>query len=56
VTVAMIQTQMDGGSEFGEVDYSLITSFARLGLEAEAHIDSTDLSDEMIAAMEMLNS
>ncbi len=56
VTVAMIQTQMDGGGEFGEVDYSLVTSFERLGLEAEAHIESTEASDEMIAAMKMLNS
>jgi HD-like signal output (HDOD) protein len=56
VTVAMIQTQMDGGSEFGDVDYSEITSFARLGLEAEAHIESTDLSAEMEAAMDMLNA
>ncbi len=54
VTVAMLQTQMDGGGEFADIDYSKVSSFKRLGLEAEEHIESTDLSEEMEAAMEML--
>ncbi len=56
VTVAMLQTQMDGGGEFVDVDYSNVSAFTRLGLEVEEHIESTDLSEEMEAAMEMLAS
>ena len=55
VTVAMIQTQMHAGGEYSEIDYSSVTSFTRLGLEAEAHIESTGLSAEMESAMKMLS-
>jgi HD-like signal output (HDOD) protein len=55
VTVAMMQTQMDDQGHFGEVDCAQVTSFARLLLEPETHVESTDLSAEMEAAMQMFN-
>lgn len=56
VTVAMLQTQMDGDGEFADIDYTNVSAFKRLGLEADEHIESTDLSEDMEAAMEMLTN
>ena len=55
VTVAMLQTQMDNEDSVN-IDYAAVTSFKRLGLEADAHIESTELDEEMDAAMEMLSN
>lgn len=57
VTVAMIQSHMgDNENDFANIDYSQIKAFTRLGLEADSHIESEDLSEEMQAAMEMLGN
>lgn len=56
VTVAVLQSHMGCESEMGQVDYSKVTAFNRLGLEADNHIEFEDLSDEMEAAMQMLNA
>jgi len=55
VTVAMLQSYMGTDSDLGNVDYSQVSSFARLGLVAEEHINSTDVSEEMEEAMRLLN-
>ena len=52
VTVSMLQSYMDTDTEWGKIDYSKVTAFKRLGLEAE---DSEDLSEEMSNATQMLN-
>ncbi len=56
VTVAMLQSYMGSESEMAEVNYEQVTAFKRLGIEADSHIESTDLSEDMEAAMEMLNA
>lgn len=55
VTVAMLQSYMGSDSEWSEVDYQKVTSFARLGVEADSHINSTDLSEEMEEAANLLS-
>lgn len=56
VTVAMLQSYMGSEDEMGDIDYQGVKAFARLGLEADSHIESTDLDEEMEAAMQMLNA
>jgi len=56
VTVAMLQSHMGTEGEWGDIDYHTVTSFGRLGLEADSHIESTDLSEEMEAAAKLLNA
>lgn len=56
VTVAMLQSYMGTDTAMGNVDYTQVTSFERLGLVAEEHINSTDISEEMEEAMKLLNS
>ena len=46
VTVAMLQSHMGNESEMSKVDYSHVTAFKRLGLEADSHIHSTEISEE----------
>jgi HD-like signal output (HDOD) protein len=55
VTVAMLQSYMGSEVEMGDIDYSQVTAFSRLGLEADSHIQSEDLSDEMAAAASLLS-
>ena len=38
------------------IDYSEVKAFGRLGLEADSHIESEDLSEEMKEAMQMLGN
>lgn len=54
VTVSMLQSYMDTDSELSKIDYTQVTAFKRLGLEAEEHIQSEDLSEDMNNAMQML--
>jgi len=56
VTVAMLQSYMGTETDMGNVDYSQVSSFERLGLVAEEHIHSTNVSEEMEEAMRLLNS
>jgi len=56
VTVAMLQSYMGTDTEMGNTDYSQVSSFERLGLVAEEHINSTDVNEEMEEAMRLLNS
>lgn len=56
VTVAMLQSYMGTDTKLGNVDYSQVRSFERLGLVAEEHIHSTDVSEEMEEAMLLLNA
>lgn len=56
VTVAMLQSYMGSDTEMGNVDYSQVSAFERLGLVAEEHINSTDVSEEMEEAMRLLNA
>ncbi len=53
VTVALLQSHMGSDHYLSEVDYSQVTSFARLGLEADEPEDE-NLDDEMEAAMKLL--
>ncbi len=53
VTVALLQSHMGGDHYLSEVDYSEVTSFTRLGLEADEAEDE-NLDDEMEAAMKLL--
>lgn len=54
VTVAMLQSYMGSDGDMGDIDYHSVTAFGRLGLEADSHIESTDLSEDMEAATQML--
>ena len=55
VTVAMLQSYMGSNHPLAKIDYSTVTSFARLGLDSDMEsADADDLSDEMEAAMAML--
>ena len=54
VTVATLQSHMGDDSEMANVDYASVKAFARLGLQADSHIESEDLSEEMQEAMRML--
>lgn len=56
VTVAMLQSYMGSEGEMDDIDYQSVSSFERLGLEADSHIESTDLSEEMEAATQLLSS
>ncbi|MGH1485900.1 MAG: HDOD domain-containing protein [Cellvibrionaceae bacterium] len=56
VTVAMLQSHMGSETDMGDIDYQHVTAFERLGLEADSHIHSTDLSEDMEAASQMLTS
>ncbi|MGH1440426.1 MAG: HDOD domain-containing protein [Cellvibrionaceae bacterium] len=56
VTVAMLQSYMGSEGDLGDTDYQSVRSFERLGLEADSHIESTDLSEEMEAATQLLSS
>jgi len=56
VTVAMLQSYMGSEGEMDDIDYHSVSSFERLGLEADSHIESTDLSEEMEAATQLLSS
>jgi len=56
VTVAMLQSHMGSEGEMGDIDYQGVKAFGRLGLEADSHIESTDLSEEMEEAMKLLNA
>ncbi len=53
VTVAMLQSYMGSDHHLAEVDYASVTSFARLGLEADEPQEE-DLNAEMEAAMQLL--
>lgn len=55
VTVAMLQSYMSSDNDLADIEYESVTAFQRLGLEAESHIDSTDLSEEMEAATQLLS-
>lgn len=55
VTVAVLQSAMGSSNELAEVDYSQVKAFARLGFEADSHVDAEDLSEEMEEAMQMLS-
>ncbi len=54
VTVAMLQSHMGTDHYLAEVDYNSVTSFGRLGLEADEP-DEEDLSADMEAAMQLLS-
>ncbi|MGH1371822.1 MAG: HDOD domain-containing protein [Cellvibrionaceae bacterium] len=54
VTVALLQSHMGSDHRLAEVDYSQVTSFTRLGLEADEPEDE-NLDDEMEAAMKLLS-
>ncbi len=54
VTVAMLQSHMGTDHYLAEVDYDKVTSFGRLGLEAD-EADEEDLSADMEAAMQLLS-
>lgn len=55
VTVAMLQSYMDGKSALSQVDYYQVRAFERLGLDPNMQLaESEDLSDEMEAAMALL--
>ncbi len=56
VTVAMLQSYMGSDNEMDNVDYENVKAFGRLGLQADSHIESTDLSEEMEAATKLLSS
>lgn len=53
VTVALLQSHMGSDHYLGDVDYASVTSFARLGLEAD-EAQEEDLDAEMEAAMQLL--
>ena len=53
VTVALLQSYMGSDHYLGDVDYASVTSFARLGLEADEPQEE-DLDAEMEAAMKLL--
>jgi HD-like signal output (HDOD) protein len=53
VTVAMLQSHMGSDHYLADVDYANVTSFARLGLEADEPQEE-DLNAEMEAAMQLL--
>ncbi len=53
VTVALLQSHMGSDHYLSEVDYSQVTAFTRLGLEADEPEDE-NLDDEMEAAMKLL--
>lgn len=55
VTIAMLQSYMDTDSDLANIDYSKVTAFVRMGLEADSHIESKDLSEEMESASVMLS-
>lgn len=54
VTVAMLQSDMAKETGRDDIDYRQVKAFGRLGLEADSHINSSDLSEDMEAAYEML--
>ncbi|MAZ88159.1 MAG: histidine kinase [Cellvibrionaceae bacterium] len=54
VTVAMLQSHMGTDHYLAEVDYSSVTSFGRLGLEADEP-EEEDLSADMEAALQLLS-
>lgn len=55
VTIAMLQSHMGSESVYGQVEYTEVTAFERLGMDPDMQFaDSEDLSDEMEAAMAML--
>lgn len=56
VTVAMLQSYMGTSHPMGQVDYSTVTAFGRLGLNPDMQEEQIeDLSDEMEAAMQLLS-
>jgi HD-like signal output (HDOD) protein len=56
VTVALLQSHMGSTHALANIDYSSVTAFARLGLEADMqYAESEDLSAEMEAAMLLLS-
>ncbi|NIB43321.1 HDOD domain-containing protein [Pseudomaricurvus alkylphenolicus] len=54
VTVAMLQSYMGSDHMLAKIDYSKVTAFARLGLDASGE-EEEDLSEEMEAAMQLLS-
>lgn len=55
VTVALLQSYMGSTHPLGQVDYSTVTAFGRLGLSPDRAEEQTeDLSAEMETAMQML--
>lgn len=54
VTVAVLQSHMGSDTDMANIDYNSVTAFKRLDLEADSHIHSTDLSEEMEAAAALL--
>lgn len=55
VTVALLYSHMADGSSVGELDYERVTAFERLGMDPDMQsAEAEDLSDEMAAAMELL--
>lgn len=58
VTVAMLQSYMGSADHpYSDLDYTTVTAFERLGLDPDMqHAEAEDLSDEMAAAMSLLNS
>ncbi|GAB1258183.1 HDOD domain-containing protein [Aurantivibrio plasticivorans] len=56
VTIAMLQSYMGSESSLAQVDYHSVTAFERLGLDPDMqHAEAEDLSEEMEAAMALLN-
>ncbi len=54
VTVALLQSHMGDDSELGDIDYSEVTAFERLGMDPDMQsAEAEDLSDEMAAAMDV---
>lgn len=54
VTVALLQSHMGDGSDLGEIDYTQVTAFERLGMDPDMQSAvGEDLSDEMAAAMDV---
>ena len=52
VTVALLETHRE---QYGDLDYSTVTAFARLGIDpTNSHSDQQDLTEAMTAAMGML--
>ena len=51
----MLQSHMGSDSEWADINYQDVTAFARLGVEADSHINSTDLSEDMEEAASLLS-
>ncbi|MBX2809674.1 MAG: HDOD domain-containing protein [Cellvibrionaceae bacterium] len=54
VTVSMLQSYMGSDSEWGNVDYTQVTAFKRLGLEADNPMHSDALDEQISDAAQML--